>query len=340
MKLKNLLTNSVKNLYNIFKAAIQFYFNRNYIKRHKYEVIENHKNDAGENIVVVKINDSLGKVFKLPVLELINKRKDILEKFSVNDIVNIVGLASTMYSPIIVENKSSSYRYFAILAMLFGAALITSNIASSKLTSIFGIIMTGGTIPYAFTYSLGDIITEVYGYKRTRQLIWGAIASNVFVIAFIYVTIFLPPASFWHNQQEYQLILGTTVRIIFSSLTSYWCSEFLNSYVLAKLKIYLEGKYLWMRILFSSMISITADTIIFTFLAYFGTLPTSEIIKLLFVSYTTSFAWEFLTLPFLIKIINYLKKVEILDIFDANTNFTPFSLDVSYLESNNLLSKK
>lgn len=266
------LSSVISKIYSIFVYIKNAYIQKNENKN-VYQVSEFYRNNHGKQIVVAKIIDSPRGFFKLPATELALTRRDLLSGFSIDDVINIVGLAATEKEAKIFYKKPTAYKYFAFLAMLFGAALITANIASSKLITIFGITMTGGSLPYPIAYILGDIITEVYGFKRARQLIWGAIACNLFLVFFLYLTIISPPSEYWHNQNEYALILGSVPRIVFASLVSYWIGEFLNSYVIAKMKIAYDGQSLWKRIIASSIVGITTDTLIFVIIAYAWVIP-------------------------------------------------------------------
>ena len=216
--------------------------------------------------------------------------------------------------------------------MIFGCALVATNIASSKLIEIFGITLSGGTGCYELTYCLGGVITEVYGFKRARQLIWGAIACNLIVLIFISLSIHLPASPLWPHQNEYAFVLGSLPRIIGVSLTSYFCGEFVNSYIIAKLKIIHNGKKLWFRIILSSLIAMTIDNFMFLTLNYWGTIPLSQIFILSNKSYVISLLFEWSSIPIMSRISKKLKEIENIDIFDVHTNFTPFSLDVNYTE--------
>lgn len=301
----------------------------------RYQFTESYRSKSGKHMIVAKLIDNPRNVFKLTVAELVNDRKDLLRQFSTDDIINIVGIATMAGRPVVTQNKSNTTKFFALLAMLFATALITSNIASSKLATVFGITITGGMLPYVLTYALGDIITEVYGYKRTRQLIWGTIACNLFVVLFLTLAIDLPPDHIWQHQTEYSLVLGAVPRIVGASLTSYWCSEFINAYFLSKLKITWQGKNFWLRVILSSIASMTADNFIFLSLAYAGTIPFKSILSFSVELYILGLIFEWLCLPFVIFISKKLKKIEQLDIFDTTTHFTPFSFDVSYSEEAN-----
>lgn len=190
-----------------------------------------YRNLNGKYVVVAKEEGNSRGVFKLSATDLVTSRRDLLSKFTLEDKINIIGLATTENPPIVSIKRANHFRFFPILAMIFGCALIATNIASSKLIEVFGITLSGGTGTYELTYCLGGIITEVYGFKRARQLIWGAIICNLIVLIFISLSIHLPASPLWPHQDEYAFVLGSVPRIIWASLISYFCGEFLNSYI-------------------------------------------------------------------------------------------------------------
>lgn len=286
-------------------------------------------------MIVAKIIDSPRGVFKLPAIELTSKRRDLLAGFCLDDIINIVGIAAMEKDPSVIESRHIPYKFYTLIAMLFGISLVVTNILSSKLISVFGITITGGAIAYTMTYIFGDIVTEIYGYKRSRQLIWGTVFCNLFSMFFIYLSIIIPPSPFWHNQQAYAEVLGAIPRVELASLISYCCGEFINSYVISKMKIAYNGHYLFLRIFSSSAIAITINSPIFCLLAFFGKLPTHELICLGLKIYAFNMIYEFLALPFTCWVIRHIKRMEQLDIVDLETKFTPFSMESTYNSSNN-----
>jgi queuosine precursor transporter len=303
--------------------------------KHPYKYHDFYRKKDGRYMIVAKDEGNPKGMFNVPATDYVTTRRDLLSKFNLEDQINIIGLATTEKPPTIVVKKTRHFRYFSLLAMIFGCALIASNIASSKLMVFFGVTLTGGTLPYLITYAISNIITEVYGFKRTRQLIWGAITCNLIAVLFITMAIKSTPSPLWAHQEEYAFVLGAVPRIITASLISYFSGEFLNSYVIAKLKIIHEGKKLWLRIILSSIIAMTIDNFLFLSIAYWGVMPFSEMLKFSSRSYYIGLIFEWITIPFIASITTKLKKIEYVDIFDINTNFTPFSLDVNYDDSEN-----
>lgn len=300
-----------------------------------YSLKESHIDSNGKNILTIKVSDAPRGFFNISASELIKNRKDLLKNFDVNDIINIMGLATTEnHTSVVQESKFGHFKFLPFLSMLFVVGFVTSNIGSSKLMSVMGITMTGGIIAFPLSYIIGDIITEVYGYKRSRQLIWGAIISNILMILILEVTIHADPSPFWHNQEAYHTILGSVPRIVAASLISYAFGEFINSYILAKMKLS-SKQPLIMRLIASSLLGIVTDSLIFVAISYAGELPLLSLIFLGFKVYVIKTVLEIILMFFTMKIIEYIKEKEEMDIVDINTNFTPFSFDLSYTEINN-----
>ena len=300
------------------------------IAKAPYKFHDVYRKKNGSYVVVAKENGNPRGLFKINATDLVTSKKKLLSKFDLEDKISIIGLASTEKPPTIIIQRTNQFRYFSLLAMIFGASLIISNISSSKLMMYFGITLTGGTLPYLLTYVMGDIITEVYGYKRARQLIWGSIICNIIAILFIGLAIKAPPSPFWNHQKAYALILGSIPKIITASTISYLLGEFLNSYIIAKLKIFHDGSKLWFRIVCASIIAMTVDNFLFLSISYFKILPFFEMVKFSSRSYFLGLIFEWLFIPIIILATNKLKSIEHVDVFDINTNFTPFSLDADY----------
>jgi queuosine precursor transporter len=165
---------------------------------------------------------------------------------------------------------------FSILSSFFVATLIISNTVSEKIFTVFGFNFPGGAIVFPISYIFGDILTEVYGYQAARKIIWTGLGCLALMSA-VYATVqILPPASFWTDQAAYERILGMTPRIAFASAIAYFAGEFSNSYTIAKLKIFTQGKHLWLRIIGSTMVGQTVDTAVFTTIAFLGIFTSME----------------------------------------------------------------
>jgi queuosine precursor transporter len=221
-----------------------------------------------------------------------------------------------------MENKN--YRYFDIIMALFVAVLLISNIASTKILVLWKFTFDGGTLLFPLSYIFGDILTEVYGYKRSRRVIWIGFFCAGLMSLFLMLVIALPAASDWPFQEAFENILGLTPRIVLASLIAYFAGSFSNSYVLAKLKVKTKGKFLWIRTISSTLLGEGLDTILFVFIAFWGILPTSLLITIFISNYIFKSGLEIVLTPATYKVVKFLKKREGEDYYDYDTNFNPF----------------
>ena len=301
----------------------------------EYYIDDIEKQDKSYN-VTARIKGSVGTVFTIPLLKLVIDRQDLLSKFPVEDIIKLVSLATSESNPRITIQYSAPFVNFAFLAMLFGTTLIISNILSMKLVSLFGIIFTGGQYLFPITYILGDVITEVYGYKRARILIWGAMICNLLYLLTTQVTIALPPAeTVWQGQQAYAETLNAAPRLITASLFGYFVGEFFNSYLLAKMKISQKFNSVAIRLLSSSLFAIISASTVFSIVGFFGMISHFGLLLMAFKVIVISLLFEFALMPLTLHCIKLLKHSDKMDIYDKGTTFTPFSIDVTYPKINN-----
>jgi len=217
------------------------------------------------------------------------------------------------------------FRYLDAITAFFVAILLISNVASSKITSFGPFTLDAGTILFPLAYVFGDILTEVYGFARARRVIWIGFVCNIVMAAVFMIVAVLPPAADWPNQKAYEAILGLTPRIVLASMVAYFAGEFLNSFVLAKLKLKTKGKYLWTRTIGSTLIGQLFDTALFISIAFWGILPTPVLISIFVSNYFFKVGVEVLLTPVTYAIVNKLKKTEHEDYYDNKTNFNPFA---------------
>lgn len=217
-------------------------------------------------------------------------------------------------------------KYLGLLTAFFAVVLLTSNIVATKLIVLGPFTFDGGTLLFPLSYIFGDIMTEVYGYKKTRKVIWIGFFMSLFAMLTIMLIGAMPAASDWGNQEAYDAILGLTPRIILASLTAYFVGEFLNSFTMAKMKIWTKGKFLWLRTITSTLLGEGADTILFVLIAFMGVFETDLLIAILISNYIFKVAVEVLFTPATYLIVGFLKKSEKEDYYDNKTNFNPFSL--------------
>ncbi len=217
------------------------------------------------------------------------------------------------------------YKYLTTISVFFVSVLLISNIASTKIVDLRWFTFDAGTLLFPLSYIFGDILTEVYGYKKSRRVIWlGFFMALMMSVVFVVVGK-LPPAPDWGNQAAYDAILGLTPRIVIASLIAYFCGAFSNSFVLAKMKILTKGRWLWTRTIGSTVIGEFIDSILFVLIAFWGILPGSLLLTIIISNYIFKTAVEILFTPATYKIVSFLKKREQEDYYDTNTDFNPFS---------------
>lgn len=204
--------------------------------------------------------------------------------------------------------------------------LITANIIAVKLILLFGFFVPAGIIVFPLSYLFGDVLTEVYGYGVTRQVIWLSFACNLLAVIAIFLGGLAPAAPFWHDQQAYTTILGFAPRLLIASFTAYLVGEFTNSFVLAKLKILTRGRWLWTRTISSTLIGEGLDTIIFISIAFWGEIPVQSLVTAILTQWIFKVLYEVIATPLTYVIVGFLKKREGIDTYDHHTNFSPFLL--------------
>lgn len=217
----------------------------------------------------------------------------------------------------------------------FVAVLLCANlIGVHKVTSInipfYGDYIYGaGVLFFPLSYLFGDILTEVYGYSRSRKVIWAGFGGLIFASLMAYVVTNLPAATTMSQDQQdaVNLIFGQTPRIVLASLLAFWLGEFANSFVLAKMKILTKGKHLWTRTIGSTFVGEAVDSMIFYPVAFLGTWSNKQVISVMIGNYFIKVGWEILATPFTYKIVAFLKKAEGIDFYDRDTNFNPFKLE-------------
>ncbi len=218
------------------------------------------------------------------------------------------------------------YRYLDLITAAFVAVLLISNIASTKFLTFGPLTFDGGTILFPLAYIFGDVLTEVYGYKRSRRVIWTgffwiALAALIFAIVDA-----LPAAPDWHLQSSFHAILGQTPRIVLGSLCGYFSGEFTNSFILAKLKILTGGRWLWTRTIGSTIAGEAVDTAVFLTVAFLGDQAPALLLATFASNYVFKVGVEALFTPVTYRVVNFLKRAEAEDYYDRGTNFSPFAL--------------
>ena len=225
-----------------------------------------------------------------------------------------------------MAEKKESFKYYSIISTLFVATIMISNTIATKLFSLGPLIFTGGVLIFPITYIFGDILTEVYGYSRSRKVIWTGFAALIFMSLIFWIVGLLPPAPTWPNQEAYVAILGLVPRIVLASIIGYWAGSFANSFVLAKMKLFTKGKHLWTRTIGSTIVGEGVDTVLFVSIAFYGVVSGGILVLAILSGYAFKVAYEIIATPITYKIVGFLKKAESTDYYDYNTKFTPFKL--------------
>lgn len=223
-----------------------------------------------------------------------------------------------------LSNPIRPYRYFEYVMALFVAVLLISNVASSKILRLGPFTFDGGTILFPVSYIFGDILTEVYGYARSRRVIWtGFVCTGLMALVFAIVGA-LPAAPGWDAQEAYMAILGITPRIVLASLIAFFSGEFSNSYILAKMKIWTQGRWLWTRTIASTIVGEGVDSLLFVLIAFYGALPLPLLGSVIVSNYVFKVGVEVLATPVTYAITGFLKRAENEDYYDYHTDFNPF----------------
>ncbi len=233
------------------------------------------------------------------------------------------------------ELPRRNYRWLSLISAIFVTVLIISNIIAVKVVQVLGLVLPAAVILFPIAYIFGDVLTEVYGYSQARRVIWTGFFCNLIAVIAIWIAGLLPAASFWtagvfnnavQAQQAYQAILGFTPRLLLASFIAYLAGEFLNSYVLARLKLVTQGRFLWTRTISSTLIGQAADSAIFITVAFWGVLPGAGLVTAIFSQWLFKVTYEIIATPLTYLIVNKLKRAENEDYFDRKTNFNPISL--------------
>jgi uncharacterized integral membrane protein (TIGR00697 family) len=232
----------------------------------------------------------------------------------------------------VTANTVHHFRYYDFVMAAFVAILLLSNVlGAGKVAQVWlpGIgywPFGAGILFFPISYVIGDVLTEVYGYARARRCIWAGTAALIFMAFMSWVVVALPPASDWGGQAAYEQVFGQVPRIVFASLTAFWAGEFVNSYVLAKMKVWSQGKHLWQRTIGSTIAGQGVDSLIFYPLAFWGAQgwTTALVLKVLVTQWVFKVSWEVILTPATYAVVGFLKRREGVDVYDSGTDFTPF----------------
>lgn len=224
-------------------------------------------------------------------------------------------------------SQRNHWRYYDVAVALFVAALLTANIIAVKLIQIGALILPAGVVIFPVSYILGDVLTEVYGYRWARRAIWLGFIGNLLAVIAIWLGGVLPAPAFWPNQGAYEVILGFTPRLLLASFCAYLVGEFANSTILAKMKIWTQGRHLWARTIGSTVVGQGLDSLVFILIAFGGVMAPPALVTAILGQWLFKSLYEAVATPLTYLVVNALKRVEGVDTYDTQTNFTPFAFE-------------
>lgn len=223
--------------------------------------------------------------------------------------------------------QRNGWRYYDVAVALFVASLLTANIIAVKLVQIGSLILPAGVVIFPVSYILGDVLTEVYGYRWARRAIWLGFIGNLLAVIAIWLGGLLPAPVFWQNQGAYDAILGFTPRLLLASFCAYLVGEFANSTILAKMKIWTHGRHLWARTIASTIVGQGLDSLVFILIAFSGLMALPALVTAILSQWLFKSLYEALATPLTYAVVNTLKRVEGVDTYDTETNFSPFAFE-------------
>jgi uncharacterized integral membrane protein (TIGR00697 family) len=223
--------------------------------------------------------------------------------------------------------KFSYSSRFVFITALFITCIITANILIVKQITIGGLILPAAIVIFPLSYIFGDVLTEVYGYSQARRVIWLGFFCNLLTVGAIWIVGMLPSAPVFEAQSAYERILGSTPRFLAASFLAYLAGEFINSYIMARMKLLTGGKWLWMRTIASTLAGEGVDTVIVLLIGFWGVLPADVLVMMILGHWLIKSAYEAIATPATYAIVGYLKKKEGIDHYDYDTNFNPLRAD-------------
>ena len=216
-------------------------------------------------------------------------------------------------------------RYFDFIMAAFCVVLVLSNVVgAAKVATVAGFTFGAGILFFPIAYVLGDVLTEVYGYARARRVIWAGFAAAIFAAVMCSVIVAMPPAPDWGGQEHYAAVFGQVWRIVGASVLAFWAGEFVNSYVLARMKVWTQGRMLWSRTIGSTVVGQGVDSLIFYPLAFLGVWSNAQVLTVMLTNWALKVAWEAILTPVTYVVVGWLKRREGVDVYDEATDFTPF----------------
>ena len=229
---------------------------------------------------------------------------------------------------------TARFRYYDFVMAAFVTVLLLSNVLGAGKVAVVELPWIGtwpfgaGILFFPVSYVIGDVLTEVYGYARARRCIWAGFAALLFMAFMAAVVVALPPSPDWEGQAAYEAVFGQVPRIVLASIVAFWAGEFANSYVLARMKIWTQGRHLWTRTIGSTLVGQGIDSLIFYPLAFYGVWDNATLLVVLGTQFALKVAWEALLTPVTYAVVGFLKRREGVDVYDRGTDFSPFKAGV------------
>lgn len=212
------------------------------------------------------------------------------------------------------------------ITAVFTATLLIANTLDTKIFHVAGLDLPAGIILFPLAYLAGDVLTETYGYAVSRRVIWSGFLALVIMALSYEVARALPPAGFWPNQGAFDTVLSQIPRIVLASITAYLCGEFTNSFIVAKMKVQMNGRWMWLRFVVSTIFGQLVDTAVFVTIAFTGLFATKALLAIMVSAWAVKVAWEIIALPVTVPFVRWLKRAEREDFYDTDTNFSPFHI--------------
>lgn len=211
-----------------------------------------------------------------------------------------------------------------LVGILFNVCLIASNLLETKVIDLFGLTATGGLIVFPISYIINDCITEVWGFRKAKLIIWSGFASNFLMIAFSQIAIFMPAAPFWEGEESFNFIFGLAPRIAIASLLAFLAGSFINAIVMSKMKISSNGKHFSVRAVVSTLAGESVDSVIFFPIAFLGIVPIDELLIMIGTQAALKSAYEIVILPITVRVVKSIKRIEGEDKYDNNISYRIF----------------
>lgn len=229
----------------------------------------------------------------------------------------------------------TDWRYLTLITAAFVAVLMLSNTLAVKVLQLGPFLMDGGTVLFPISYIFGDVLTEVYGFRLSRRVIWTGFAAIAFMAFAYWLVGVLPASSEWGMDSSYAAILGQVPRIVLASLCGFFCGEFVNSTLLSRMKVWTQGKALWSRTISSTVVGEFVDSFVFVFIAFSGVLPRRDVLIMAFSNWGFKTLYEVLFTPVTYWVVNTLKRKERVNMFDTDVTYTPFRLNLDGVKEHN-----